>query len=100
MPSVMPTLCLAASVVFLVCWLGEQPAYALVSQRPAMLLVPPLGEGAAFKGRVPTESHPIRGEARLAKMRREGRLPDTFTRGRCRYDSGDPEVAYYVKTCQ
>ena len=34
-------------------------------------------------------------------MRRAGRLPDTFVRGRCTYNlAGDPEVAYYVKTCR
>ena len=54
-----------------------------------------------FQGPIPTEASPLRGEARLAKMRREGRLPDTFTRGACRYDlAGDPAVAYYVKTCK
>ena len=55
---------------------------------------------ATFRGLIPTESNPIRGEARLAKMRQEGRLPDTFRRDGCRYDlAGDPAVAYYVETC-
>lgn len=56
---------------------------------------------ASFQGTIPTEAHPIFGEKRLAKMRREGRLPDTFVRGRCEYNlAGDPGVAYYVKTCR
>lgn len=60
-----------------------------------------LSIAATFKGTIPSEAHPIRGAARIAKMRREGRLPDTFVRGRCEYDlGGDPEVVYYVKTCK
>jgi hypothetical protein len=56
---------------------------------------------ATFKGTIPTEANPITGTARLAKMRREGRLPDTFVRGRCEYSlAGDPGAAYYVKTCR
>lgn len=42
----------------------------------------------------------LRGEARLAEMRRRGELPDTLRSGRCRFDlAGDPEVVYYVRTC-
>lgn len=42
----------------------------------------------------------VRGEARIAEMRRRGQLPDSFQRNGCRYDlAGDPAAAYYVKTC-
>jgi hypothetical protein len=54
----------------------------------------------AFRGPIPTEAKPITGETRLATMRREGRLPDTFKRGGCRFDlGGDSGAAYYVRTC-
>ncbi len=81
--------------------LGASGAHAT----PISALVPTRSGSAlslvGFQGPIPTEASPIRGEARLAKMRREGRLPDTFTRGTCRYDlAGDPAVAYYVKTCK
>lgn len=56
---------------------------------------------ASFKGVVPTEANPITGEKRLARMRREGKLPDTFVRGRCTYSlGGDPGAAYYFKECR
>jgi hypothetical protein len=68
-------------------------------ENPRLLVIPVAASG--FKGTIPTEAHPLRGEARLASMRRAGRLPDTFVRGRCTYNlAGDPEVAYYVKTCR
>jgi hypothetical protein len=52
------------------------------------------------KGPVASEMHPIVGEKRTAKLRQDGRLPDRFVCGRCRYDlRGDPGAAYYVKTC-
>lgn len=55
---------------------------------------------AKFQGVVPTEANPITGEKRLARMRRDGKLPDTFVRGRCTYDlGGDTGSAYYVKAC-
>ena len=55
---------------------------------------------SSFKGRIPTEASPIRGEANLARMRREGCLADSFKRGACRYDlAGDPAAAYYVPSC-
>ena len=41
-----------------------------------------------------------RGEARLARMRAKGELPDTVHAGACHFDlAGDPGVAYYVKSC-
>jgi hypothetical protein len=56
---------------------------------------------ASFEGVVPTEANPITGEKRLARMRRDGKLPDTFLRGRCTYNlAGDTGAAYYVKTCR
>jgi hypothetical protein len=52
------------------------------------------------KGPITSEAKPIFGEKRLAKMRKEGKLLDTFACGRCTYNlAGDPGVAYYVKTC-
>ncbi len=81
--------------------LGASRAHATLMGAPV-----PTHPGSAlslveFQGPIPTEASPIRGEARLAKMRREGRLPDTFRRGGCRYNlAGDPAVAYYVKTCK
>jgi hypothetical protein len=54
-----------------------------------------------FVGNIPTEANPIVGEKRLATMRRAGKLPDTFLRGRCTYNlAGDTGAAYYVKTCR
>jgi hypothetical protein len=56
---------------------------------------------ANFVGNIPTEANPIVGEKRLATMRRAGKLPDTFLRGRCTYNlAGDTGAAYYVKTCR
>jgi hypothetical protein len=56
---------------------------------------------ANFEGPIPTEANPITGEKRLARMRREGKLPDSFVRGRCTYNlAGDPAAAYYVKECR
>jgi hypothetical protein len=52
------------------------------------------------KGPIASEKHPIVGEKLTGKLRREGRLPDTFVCGRCRYDlRGDPGAAYYIKDC-
>ena len=52
------------------------------------------------KGPIASEKHPIIGEKLTGKLRREGRLPDSFACGRCRYDlGGDPGAAYYIKTC-
>ena len=56
---------------------------------------------ATFEGVIPTEAKPIIGEKRLARMRRDGKLPDTFARGRCTYNlAGDIAAAYYVKECR
>jgi hypothetical protein len=56
---------------------------------------------ASFQGAIPSASNPIRDAKRLARMRREGKLPDSFVRGGCRYNlAGDPGAAYYVKTCR
>jgi hypothetical protein len=50
------------------------------------------------KGPIATEDRPIYGEARLKKMRKEGKLPDTFVCGRYRYNlGGDPGAAWYHK---
>jgi hypothetical protein len=52
------------------------------------------------KGPVASERHPIMGEKLTGKLRQEGRLPDSFVCGRCRYDlRGDPGAAYYIKSC-
>jgi hypothetical protein len=69
------------------------------SEGPERLLV--AAATSSFTGTIPTEARPITGEARIAKMRAEGRLPDTFVRGRCTYNlAGDPAVVYYVKSCR
>jgi hypothetical protein len=50
------------------------------------------------KGPIATEDRPIYGEARLKKMRKEGKLPNTFVCGRYRYNlGGDPGAAWYHK---
>ena len=52
------------------------------------------------KGPIASEKHPIMGEKLTGKLRQEGRLPDSFVCGRCRYDlRGDPGAAYYIKNC-
>jgi hypothetical protein len=62
---------------------------------------PLLMNAANFEGIIPTEARPIIGVKRLAKMRREGKLPDTFVRRPCTYNlAGDTGAAYYVKTCR
>jgi hypothetical protein len=73
------------------------PPAALDAGHPLLLRV-----GAAdCKGPIASDKHPITGTARLAKMRRDGKLPDRFVCGRCAYDlAGDPGAAYYVKTCK
>jgi hypothetical protein len=57
---------------------------------------------ACFGGRaIPSEAHPILDAKLISRMRADGRLPDTFVCGRCRYDiGGDPGAVYYVKTCR
>jgi hypothetical protein len=56
---------------------------------------------ATFQGPIPTEANPIRDTQRLMKMRRQGKLPDTFVRGRCKYNiAGDSGATYYVKSCR
>lgn len=42
----------------------------------------------------------VRGEAKLARMRRAGELPDRIRAGQCVFAlAGDVGVAYYVRTC-
>ena len=79
-----------------------QPASAIPLSSPGGPSALLLRAGAAdCEGPIATEAHPIFGTEILAKMRREGRLPDSFVCGRCKYDlGGDPGVAYYVKTCK
>ena len=53
------------------------------------------------RGPIASEAHPILDSKLIAKLRREGKLPDKFACGRCQYDlRGDPGAAYYVKTCR
>jgi hypothetical protein len=53
------------------------------------------------KGPIASEAHPIFGTKLLARMRKTGRLPDTFVCGGCTYNlGGDPGAAYYAKTCR
>lgn len=64
-------------------------SYAFLARKAAVCLRP-----------APTEANPIRGGALIAELREQGRLLDSFKCGRCRYDLiGEPEAAYYVKTC-
>jgi hypothetical protein len=79
---------------------GAASAFPMGSVRdPQSFAIPTAAKG--FTGPIPTEEHPITGAARIAKMRREGRLPDTFVRGRCTYElGGDPGVVFYVKSCR
>lgn len=47
------------------------------------------------------DTKPITDAKVIAKMRREGKLPDSYVKGRCRYDlGGDPGAAYYHVTCR
>ncbi len=53
------------------------------------------------RGPIASEKHPIVGEKLTGTLRREGRLPDQFVCGHCRYDlRGDPGAAYYIKACR
>jgi hypothetical protein len=80
--------------------IGSSSALPIVPFETSTLL-PTQAVPARFQGTIPTEAHPIRGVERLAKMRRDGHLPDTFVRGHCTYNlAGDPGVAYYAKTCR
>jgi hypothetical protein len=80
-----------------------------VQSASAIPLSPPAGPNTFLlrigatdcKGPIATEARPIIGTEILAKMRREGRLPDRFVCGRCEYNlGGDPGAAYYVKKCR
>jgi|tagenome__1003787_1003787.scaffolds.fasta_scaffold19586457_2 hypothetical protein len=90
-------------LLFVVLLSGEQSADAM-SPSPLLGGSNPLllSTGASdCKGPIATEAHPIIGAKLLAKMRREGRLPDSFVCGGCEYNlGGEPGVAYYVKTCR
>lgn len=47
------------------------------------------------------DTKPITNAAQIAKMRREGKLPDSYTKNGCRYDlAGDEGAAYYHVTCR
>jgi hypothetical protein len=77
------------------------PAAIAVPQALPALSSPVLRVGATdCRGPIATEQRPITDAKLLAKMRRDGKLPDKFVCGRCEYDlAGDPGAAYYVKTC-
>jgi hypothetical protein len=80
--------------------IGSSSAAPIVALETSAL-PPILALTVGFQGVIPTAANPITGVERLAKMRREGRLPDTFVRGDCTYNlAGDPGVAYYEKTCR
>jgi hypothetical protein len=82
----------------LVSMLGTASAFpADQSMKPVVSWMPV----ATFEGSIPTQANPIRDAKRLARMRSQGKLPDSFVRGRCRYNlGGDPGAAYYIKTCR
>jgi hypothetical protein len=85
---------------------GSQSAFAMPPSFPMAGDAIFLRVGATdCKGPIATEDHPIfapkEDPDRLLRMRREGKLPDTFVCGRCEYNiGGDPGAAYYVKTCK
>ena len=82
---------------------NEQAASAMpLTSSPAGTNTQVIPTGATdCKGPIASQAHPIIGAERLAKMRREGLLPDRFVCGRCEYSlGGDPGAAYYVKTCR
>jgi hypothetical protein len=93
------TACAFSIVAGLLGTTGSSPALQIATSG-ARTLPPLLAVAVDFRGPIPDEAHPIVGAERLAKMRREGRLPDTFKRNGCTYNlAGDPGAAYYVKTC-
>ena len=90
-------------------------AMLISSSQSAFAMQPPFPiAGEAFflrigatdcKGPIANEEHPLLAPKsdpdRLSRMRREGKLPDKFVCGKCKYDlGGDPGAAYYVKTCK
>jgi hypothetical protein len=77
---------------------SAQSAFAMhASFPPGRALLVRIG-ATDCKGPIATEDRPIYGEARLKKMRKEGKLPDTFACGRYRYNlGGDPGTAWYHK---
>jgi hypothetical protein len=91
--------------LFLICgayFLGAPIASALPFWNPGDLTVLVQRVGATdCRGPIASEGHPILDSKLIAKLRRDGKLPDKFVCGRCQYDlRGDPGAAYYVKTCR
>jgi len=89
-------------LLFSVLLLSVQSASAIPLSRPISsgTLLLPIG-ATDCKGPIASEKHPVFGAERLAKMRKEGRLPDKFVCGPCEYNlGGDPGAAYYVKSCR
>jgi hypothetical protein len=91
--------------LFLICgayFLGAPIASALPFWNPGDLTVLVRRVGATdCRGPIASEGHPILDSKLIAKLRRDGKLPDKFVCGRCQYDlRGDPGAAYYVKTCR
>ena len=91
--------------LFLICgayFLGAPIASALPFWNPGdqTVLVHRVGT-TDCRGPIASDAHPILDSKLIAKLRREGKLPDKFMCGRCQYDlRGDPGAAYYVKTCR
>ena len=91
--------------LFLICgayFLGAPIASALPFWNPGGQTVLVHRVGATdCRGPIASEAHLILDSKLIAKLRREGKLPDKFVCGRCQYDlRGDPGAAYYVKTCR
>ena len=83
---------------------GPPSAYAMHPTFPAgdaffLRIAATAGRGPM--GPIPTEDNPLVGEARIKQLRRAGKLPDVFVRGRCTYDlGGDPATVWYHRTCK
>ncbi|MGH1574008.1 hypothetical protein ACRAWG_29365 [Methylobacterium sp. P31] len=66
----------------------------------ALLAFAPAGPASAGNAKE-YDTKPITNPAVIARMRQEGRLPDSYTKRNCRYDlAGDPGAAYYHVTCR
>ena len=76
--------------------MGRRLVVALVAVSICLVIAPALQAKAREY-----DTKPITDPVLIAKMRQEGRLPDTYTKGNCRFElGGDEGAAYYHVTCQ
>lgn len=93
------------TLLSLSCLLAE-PAFALrLVQTPSGSSMILNTGSADCRGPIATVNRPLRATSsdpnRLMRMKQAGKLPDQFVCGQCTYSlSGDPSVAYYVKSCK